>query len=375
MKVLHVYAGNLYGGIERLLGTLARDRHLAPGMAHEFGLCFRGRLWDELQAAGVPVHDLGPVRFSRPWTVWRARHRLGRLLRRERLDVVMTHAAWPHAVFARTARRAGARLVNWVHDVMTGPASRFERLAGHTPPDVAVANSRYTAASVGAVFPGVRVEVLYLPVDPPDVATADPSVRRAVRAELRTAEADVVILQACRLERWKGHGVLVESLGRLRSEPGWSCWIAGGPQKGGEAEYLAELRTRAGKLGIADRVRFLGQRSDVPRLLAGADVVCQPNTGPEPFGIAFVEALYAGRPVVTTAVGGGAEVVTPDCGVLVPPGDPAAAADALLELIRDPARRAALGAAGPDRARSLCDPARQLAALAEILGAAPGRGE
>ena len=69
LKVLHLSAGNLYGGIETFLTTLARMRHLAPGMEPEFGLCFRGRLWDELVATGVPVHDFGPVRLSRPWTV------------------------------------------------------------------------------------------------------------------------------------------------------------------------------------------------------------------------------------------------------------------------------------------------------------------
>ena len=53
MKVLHLSAGNLYGGIETLSTTMARLRHLAPGMEPEFGLCFRGRLWDELVASGL----------------------------------------------------------------------------------------------------------------------------------------------------------------------------------------------------------------------------------------------------------------------------------------------------------------------------------
>ena len=110
MRVLHLYSGNLYGGIERMLATLAACRHLAPEMEPEFGLCFRGRVWDELTAAGVPVHDLGPVRVSRPWTVRRARRQLAGLLREDRFDVVACHANWPHAVFAPTIRAAGPRL-------------------------------------------------------------------------------------------------------------------------------------------------------------------------------------------------------------------------------------------------------------------------
>ena len=129
---------------------------------------------------------------------------------------------------------------------------------------------------------------------------------------------------------------------------------------------MAELRTAANRAGIADRVRFLGQRADVPRLMAAADVFCQPNIGPEPFGIVFVEALYAGLPVVTSGFGGATEIVDKTCGVLTTPGDAEALAAALRSLIQDPSRRQTLGAAGPGRARSLCDPARQLNAAAAL---------
>src|SRR6202007_1965732 len=103
---------------------------------------------------------------------------------------------------------------------------------------------------------------------------------------------------------------------------------------------LAEVHERVASRGLGERIRFLGQRSDVPQLLAAADIHCQPNTGPEPFGVAFIEAMYAGLPVVTTAMGGALEIVQEECGVLVPPDDPQALADALLPLIRDKDLRA-----------------------------------
>ena len=112
---------------------------------------------------------------------------------------------------------------------------------------------------------------------------------------------------------------------------------------------------------------FLGERRDVPALMRAADIHCQPNTAPEPFGLAFVEALDAGLPVVTTAIGGALEIVTPGCGVLVEPGNPAHLASALGALVADAAARHRLGSAGPARARALCDPTRQLEALAGIL--------
>jgi glycosyltransferase involved in cell wall biosynthesis len=81
-----------------------------------------------------------------------------------------------------------------------------------------------------------------------------------------------------------------------------------------------------------------------------------------------MEALDAGLPVVSTRLGGAAEIVNETCGVLVPPADPAALASALGALIADPEARTRLGSAGPARARQLCDPATELARLEELLG-------
>jgi glycosyltransferase involved in cell wall biosynthesis len=123
----------------------------------------------------------------------------------------------------------------------------------------------------------------------------------------------------------------------------------------------------ATKLGIVDRIRFLGRRTDVARLLAAADIHCQPNLGPEPFGITFVEAMAAGLPIVTTVLGAAAEVVTPANGILVPPADAPALASALQRLISDPDLCRHLGDAGPSRARQLCDPGSRMEDLRQLL--------
>jgi hypothetical protein len=107
LKVLHLSAGKLYGGVETFLITLAKLRHLAPEMEPEFGLYFHGRLWDELAAAGVPVHDLGQVRLRRPWTVLKARRRLSRLLATSEYDVVVCHMSWVQAICGGVASRCG----------------------------------------------------------------------------------------------------------------------------------------------------------------------------------------------------------------------------------------------------------------------------
>jgi glycosyltransferase involved in cell wall biosynthesis len=367
LRVLHLYAGNLYGGIETLLATLARFRDLGAPMVPEFGLCFRGRLWDELQATGATVHDLGEVRFSRPWSVWRARTRLRALLSSGRFDVVVCHACWPHALFAPVVRRSGVPLVFWAHDVATGN-HWLERRASRTPPDLVLANSRFTASSLGHLFRDSHTEVQYLPVPPPPPMNRD-VIRQFVRRDLGTPPDAVVIIMACRLDRCKGHGVLLDALGRLTNVTSWECWIAGGAQRPAEAAYLEKLRETAGRLLLGDRVRFLGQRGDIYKLLTAADIYCQPNISPDAFGIAFVEALNAGLPVVTTALGGAVEIVDDSCGRLVEPGDSAALAKVLHDLMSVNDQLHSFAAAGRLRAAQLFAPTAQIPKLAAHLGA------
>ena len=121
------------------------------------------------------------------------------------------------------------------------------------------------------------------------------------------------------------------------------------------------------------RVTFLGERRDVAALLAAADIHCQPNTAPEPFGLAFVEALHAGVPVVTTDAGGAREIVTPACGILVEPVTRRDCARALQRSDREPSRRRA-PRRGRARARARAvRSGAQLARLETVLrGVTPG---
>ena len=365
MRILHVNAGNLYGGIESMLVTLARYRSEVPALEQRFALCFDGRLASELAEAGASAEALGPVRSSRPWMVLRARAALSGVVARQRIEAVACHGTWSHAVFGPAVRRSGARLVTWAH----APPSRLRLLdlaATRTPPDLVIANSAHTAAAARRMFPLAPTAIIAPPVEaPPPFDRAAAGL--AVRAALATPDDDVVIVVACRLEPWKGVHVLVEALARLRELPGWTCWIAGGAQRPAERRYLTDLQARVARAGMNGRVRFLGARSDVRSLLAAADVYCQPNTAPEPFGIAFVEALDAGLPVVTSPMGGALEVLDARSALFAPPRA-AEVAERLAVLVEDAPLRRRLGAAGPARARALCDPGTALRLLASALG-------
>lgn len=365
MRVLHVSAGNLYGGVEAVLLTLARSRALCPELEAEFALCFAGPVFAELAAAGAPVHLLGEVRARNPLSVMRARRRLRELLKRRRFDAVICHSPWAQAIFAPAVRAAGVPQVFWLHDAAAG-RHWVERWAATARPDLAICNSRFTAAMLGRIYPNVPAEVVYCPVAPPPGGLV--AERCAVRDELETAGDATVVIQVSRMEELKGQQVHLKALAKFRDAPGWTCWIAGGAQRPHEVRYLDSLCAEAVALGIAERVRFVGQRNDIRRLLAAADVYCQPNVGPDAFGVTFIEALYAGLPVVSTALGGAPEIIDDSCGILVTPGDSAALAGALGRLINDRNLRARLGAAGPAHAASLCDPQSQMTRLVGALG-------
>jgi GT2 family glycosyltransferase len=158
------------------------------------------------------------------------------------------------------------------------------------------------------------------------------------------------ILVAGALTGWKRPELALEVLARVRLQvPDARLFFAGAPLPADPPGIVAALTRRAEALGVADAVTFAGQVQDMPGALAAATVLlhCAER---EPFGIAVLEALAAGRPAVVADAGGTAETVTDACGIRYPPGDAHAAADAIVGLLRDGERAAALGAAGRLRA-------------------------
>ena len=367
---MHIDAGNIFGGVESFLITLARYRRLCPEMEPEFAVCFEGRLAADLAKTGVWVHRLNEVRSRNPLSIFRARQRLARLLSRRRTDVVVCHMPWVHAIFGPVARRFNLPLVFWLHSASTG-RHWVERWARLTPPDAAAAPSRFAAATVPNIFPRLTAEVVHYAIPVPRQYSAED--RRAVRSIQNTPDEAIVIIQVGRLAPFKGYEDHLKALGRLRENPSWVCWIVGGPQRPEEIDFLAGLKKLAVDLGIDGRVRFLGQRADVPRLLAASDIYCQPNIGTEGLPIIFGEAMYAGLPVVSCAIGGFEESVDLSCGILVEAGSPDQLSSALRGLIEDPQLRKRMGEGGREKAFAMADPASQLPKVREFMLSASQR--
>ena len=362
MTVLHVAAGNGYGGIERMLVTIAGTAH--PGLAQEFVVAFGGRLERELLAAGAAVHRLPSPRASRPVMIWRARREFTRVLEAVRPDSAIFHGAWPHAMFAAAARGAGVRVGFWQHQPIAQPAWP-DRWARRVRPDFTVFNSAFTQSR--PAFPEVCGSVIHCPVSSP--RELDAPDRQRQRAGLGAHDDDIVVLMAARLEKWKGHDVLLAAARMLPASLRLRVWIAGGVQRPAESRYFDRLVALASAPELRGTVCLLGDRDDVPTLMRLADVYCQPNLRGEPFGMAIAEAMHAGLPCVVSAAGGAAELLDDSCGVITHPGDAAGVAEALRRLAEDSHLRKELGRRASARASQLTDPAGRLDALAAVVAA------
>lgn len=357
MKVVHLVIGGDVAGGQMVALRLALAGRAA---GHEVSFVspsdgpFLERLRSErLDARVVPLGGALDVRSTL---------RLAGALRRMGTELLHTHGHFAVNVHGRLAGRlAGARVLGHMHIANVFRAGRGRGLQVALDNRTArlcfalVAVSEATGASLrDQGYPAGRIVVI-----PNGIEEADP----AEPVELAPRPA---ILEVARLAEVKGQRVLLDALARLDAH-----LVLVGRDLETDGAYERGLREQVDRLGIAERVVFAGPREDVPALLAGCEVFCLPSFE-EGLPLTVLEAMAQGRPVVATAVGGTPEaVVDGETGLLVPPGDVDALADALRSLLADPARARRLGEAGLARARERFSAEE---ASRRVLDLYPGRG-
>ena len=329
------------GGAERALVALAtgldRDRWKVSVVA----LSGEGALAGLLRSARIDTVCLDVDR-RRPG---RAVARLARAIRGRPPELIQSFLFHANIAVRFAARMAGRP---WV----VGGIRVAERGANwHRTLDRATI--RLTTGSV-CVSKGVERfsrEVARLPADrlitiPNGVDPRPFDVARPVdRSTLAIPPESPLALFVGRLDRQKGVPILLDAAERVAADrPDWRLILAG---DGPEGEALR--RRTAAHPALADRVRWLGRRDDVPGLLKAADVLVLPSLW-EGMPNVILEAMAARRAVVATAIEGSEDLVLPgETGWLVPPGDPRSLADALLDAASDPALSRAFGEAGRAR--------------------------
>jgi len=349
-RLLCLTVGFEVGGAEQLL--LATAPRLAARGFDVRAAAFKGPgpMMAELEAAGIPCTALGATsRFDA-----RALFALTGLLRRQRIDILHTHLFLANVAGRIAGRLAGVPVIVSAHhdtDVWMGPHHRLiERLTARLADRVVTCSDPVRDWAVERIgLPQESVLTLRNAIAP--LAPVDAAGRAAARADLGLGADDLVVGTLGRLcEPKKGLAVFLDAAGRIAAAHPRARFVLAG-----DGPARRDLEARAAAAGLAGRVRFAGERRDINRLLAAYDLFVQPSLW-EGFGLTVIEAMAMERPVVATAVGGLPALVRDgDCGLLVPPGDPAALAAAVIGLLADPERRARFGRAGRARALSEFD--------------------
>jgi len=344
VKVVHLVEDLKVGGLERTLAYIVNNLDPSIFAVEVWCIVAGGTIADELLKNGHPLHILGLNNYYNPWNVIQ----LARRLRQEK--VVILHS---HSYFANTMGRMAAVLarvpVRFAHIQSSHWASR-ERSSRNYFVDRML--SRFTSRIIACSDSAGRFQIEAIKVNPGKVLTihnctdmkryASHQETAAVREELGIRENDLVIGSVGRLDRLKGHRVLLEVTADLTEGfPSLRLVIVG---DGKEREIL---ETKRSDLGLEDHVILTGIRDDVERLLPIFDVYVHPTIGREGLPLTVVEAMAARLPVVASDIGGTDEAVIHNkTGILVDPGNKDNLLSALSRVLSDREMRSRMGEEG-----------------------------
>jgi glycosyltransferase involved in cell wall biosynthesis len=337
----------IVGGAEVLASRLSRQ--LADRYRFVFAcLDGLGSLGEELRSEGFVVEVLN----RQSGIDLSCAARLREFWRREKVDVVHAHQYTPffYAMVARRWRRSPPLLFTehgrFFPDYPRTKRIVFNRLMlGRSDQVVGVGESVRRALIANEGIPAGRVEVIYNGVDP-RAFDSQPIDRAAVRREIGIEPDDLMVIQVARLDHLKDHSTAVRAIQQVAREVPKAQLVLVG-----EGPELDKIQRAIGQCDVQNHVRLLGLRHDVARLLAAADVFLLTSVS-EGIPVTILEAMAAGLPIVSTAVGGVPEIVVPEVtGLLAPSGDDAGLARAICRLAVDRGHACELGHQGRLRAQ------------------------
>jgi glycosyltransferase involved in cell wall biosynthesis len=321
----------------------------APGPAHA-----------EAERRGLQVRrfDQARLRAGKLKTLSQLFH-LYPAFRREP-GLVHVHSLFNYAMMARVLKPARMRSVCHVH-IEAKPEDY--RWAFRRPPDAIVTCAKFLAGQVEAAVPA-KCRIVAIP-NAVDTVRFAPGDRANAKANVQASTGRPMILMAANLAPHKGQETAIRALAELRTlGTDAELWLAG-VERGGTQDFTQRLNELVRELRIGERVRFLGQRADIPELMRAADALVLPSTN-EGLPLTLLEAQAIRLPVLAAPTAGIPEIVSHgETGWLIAAGDAAGYARQLHELFRD----AALGERVVERAHAGILRSHTLDALMEQLQA------
>jgi glycosyltransferase involved in cell wall biosynthesis len=347
--ILQVLPSLVTGGVER--GAVEIAQAIAEAGARSLVASAGGPLVQAIEHAGGS-HIALKLATKSPLGIWHNAAALEALIRAEKISLVHARSRAPAWSAWMACQRTGVPFVTTYHGAY-GEEFPFKRRYNSVMARgrIVIAASQYIADLVMRQHrvPAERIRVIPRGVDPAqfDQARVDAGRIARLRQAWRLPDGTRTAILPGRLTAWKGQAVLLDAMARLNRRDVVAV-LVGSHQ--GRHSYARQLEQQALRLGIADRLRLVGQCDDMPAALCLADVVVHASTQPEAFGRVVIEAQAMGRPVIASDLGGPVETVRHgETGWRVKPGDPVALAAAIaIALDLDPAERRALG----ERARA-----------------------
>lgn len=344
IRVLEVLASLKRAGAERVAVSLACgfDRACFETEVVSLFDAFPEGFEPALDAVSIRTHHLG----KRPGLDVRMFPRLAAVMQSFRPAIVHTHSYVLRYALPARLSSGGGPIVHTVHNLASREGGRLSpwihRLAIRAGVH-SVAVSHRVAQSFAELYGRSPVLVIPNGIDLDRFRPAGPSWKVAHGF----AGSDRLIVSVARLDPQKNPLGLIDAFaGALAAEPQWRLLLVG------DGSLRPEAQAHAQALGMGARVHFLGVRHDVEALLPECDLFALAS-GWEGMPMAIAEAMAAGLPVAATAAGGVPELVAQGVtGLLVPPGNTQALAEALARLAHDPGLRRELGRAASERARS-----------------------
>jgi len=351
------------GGAERTTLEIAAAIVQAGGSA--LVVSHGGRLAAEIEMVGGEV-ILMPAHSKNPATMWMNGCRLAALIKEQGIDLIHARSRAPAWSALAASKKTGIPFVTTYHGAYKsgGPIKRYYN-SSMLRADCVIANSRYTGDTImrlGGVSPE-RLRIIPRGADLYYFNLSKVSEKRinqlGEKWESARENKGLRVLLPGRLTPWKGHEVAIEAAAIYKSnaETGkahdLTLVFCGAARD--QSRYELELRAMIGQRGVGEMVHLVGDCADMPAAYAWSDVVLSPSIRPEAFGRVAVEAGAMERPVIASAHGGAMEtVIDGESGILVPPGDAKALAQAIARIGGMTAdKRAIMGENGRARASSI----------------------
>ncbi|MDI6840240.1 MAG: glycosyltransferase family 4 protein [bacterium] len=296
-----------------------------------------GELVDKYRNKGIEVRVIYSGRLRNILKVFITILKITVLIRLKQIDVVFSNCERTHIYGGIAAYLTMRPSIFYWHSFVT--LDLMNRLIFCIPTSVILANSKYTKIALETCLSkklSKKVKLLYYGIEIPSLINSTNELRKAINLPLKVPIVTMVGL----FMEWKGQKYFIKAIPKiLNAFPTTKFLLVGDARAESDSDkvYANKVRKLVTDFKLTDSVIFMSYREDVLDIMAASDIIVHASIGPEPFGLVIIEAISVGKPVIASRIGAPKEIIEDGVdGILVPPKDSEAIANACIKLLKDP---------------------------------------